>query len=85
MSADGGSISHLGDGLEETVRGATARLTTMQSESCKAISLLSWQEGQCLYDLSVDLNVYRAGRRNWLVELAASLPAAPTAHDAKAA
>lgn len=73
MSADGSSTSE-DPGANERVNGLPAQLVVMEAPTHEAISLLYWVEKRRSFELTIDSNVIRTGRKDWFLSLAASLP-----------
>lgn len=75
LSADGARLWRDPKDEPERVNGQPARLSVLETNTGKAVSLLSWVEGRRGYELWIDANVARLPIREQLFNLAASLPA----------
>ena len=73
MSVSGGSVKSQQSLQTERVNDSPAQLTVVQTESGKAMSILSWVEGRRYYELSIDMNVSATGISNF-IQLARSIP-----------
>jgi hypothetical protein len=76
MSADGSTSSRDPKDEPERINGLAARLVVLEAASGKAVSLLSWKEGQRDYQLWIDANIARGPMREQLFALAGSIPQA---------
>lgn len=74
MSADGSQATRVPQDEPERIRGLPARLTSFETRSGKAVSVLSWVEGRRYYELWIDANAARKRLQPHLIALAATLP-----------
>jgi hypothetical protein len=73
MSADGSNASD-DPNANERVNGSPAQLIIMETPTREATSLLYWVEKRRSFELTIDSNVIRTGKKDWFLSLAASLP-----------
>lgn len=74
MSADGVRTYRKPADEPDRVNGLPARLSVIEVDPGRAVSIISWVEGRRYYELWIDANVVREPLRAQLLALAASLP-----------